>query len=69
MSEARLEARRGEPVMVLLRSGHMLKVGSRLRRERVCARRSVAGAGSMLGLPPSVRIYFATELVDMRKGP
>jgi len=22
----------------------------------------------MLGLPPSVRIYFATELVDMRKG-
>jgi hypothetical protein len=55
--------------MVLLRSGHMLKVGSRLRRERVCPRRSVAGAGSMLGLPPSVRIYFATELVDMRKGP
>ncbi len=22
----------------------------------------------MLGLPPSVKIYFATELVDMRKG-
>lgn len=22
----------------------------------------------MLGLPPSVRIYFATELADMRKG-
>ena len=22
----------------------------------------------MLGLPPSVRIYFATELVDMRNG-
>ncbi len=22
----------------------------------------------MLGLPPSVRIHFATELVDMRKG-
>jgi len=22
----------------------------------------------MLGLPPSVRIYFATELTDMRKG-
>ena len=22
----------------------------------------------MLGLPPSVRIYFAAELVDMRKG-
>ena len=22
----------------------------------------------MFGLPPSVRIYFATELVDMRKG-
>jgi transposase len=22
----------------------------------------------MLGLPPSVRIYYATELVDMRKG-
>jgi transposase len=22
----------------------------------------------MLGLPPSVRIYFASELVDMRKG-
>lgn len=22
----------------------------------------------MLGLPPSVRIYFATDLVDMRKG-
>ena len=22
----------------------------------------------MLGLPPSVRIYFATELTDMRNG-
>ena len=27
ISEARLEARRGEPVTVLLRSGHMIKVG------------------------------------------
>ncbi len=27
VTEARVEARRGEPVTVLLRSGHMLKVG------------------------------------------
>jgi hypothetical protein len=27
VSEARLEIRRGEPVTVLLRSGHMIKVG------------------------------------------
>jgi hypothetical protein len=27
VAEARIEARRGEPVTVLLRSGHMIKVG------------------------------------------
>jgi hypothetical protein len=27
VTEARIEARRGEPVTVLLRSGHMIKVG------------------------------------------
>ena len=41
---------------------------SRLRRADVRARRRAAGARLMFGLPPSVRIYFATELTDMRNG-
>src|ERR1700744_5258755 len=41
---------------------------ARLRRERVRPGRRLIGARLMLGLPASVRIYFAADLVDMRKG-
>src|SRR6185369_10473413 len=41
---------------------------SRLRRRSLRTRRRAARESLMLGLPPSVRIYFATELTDMRNG-
>jgi hypothetical protein len=37
-------------------------------RSRGLVPQRLHGARLMFGLPPSVRIYFAAELVDMRKG-
>lgn len=66
VAETRTDARRREPVTVLLRNGHMIKSAATSTRAR-SPRRRAAGAGLILGLPPSVHIYFAAALVDMRK--
>ena len=56
--------KRGEPIAVYLRSGHIVKVG-RGFDEDTFAR---VVACSRAGLPPSVSIYFATGLAVMRNG-
>ena len=51
--------------------GRVLELGTARARQRQCCVRRGAGepaAGSMLTLPPSVRIYLATAPVDLRRG-
>jgi hypothetical protein len=55
-------AKRGEPVAVYLRSGHIVKVGRGFDEEAFARVVAVLEAPDVLGLPPSVRIYFATGL-------
>lgn len=57
---------RGEPVLVLLRTGHNAEAGPRLRRGSARARRR--GARRMLTIPSTTRIFMASKPVDMRKG-